>query len=217
MPEPIISQTFSGKTGAVVGADFDEAFGDIVAKFDGGIDNANIAANAAIDWRKLGSPYHVYEVERVLLPDNAGPTGGVVAGPPNTMPTWVSVLTDFQLDGTPRTVRKSIIRLDSNELLWLCEIAIYVLDITSVGGAYPQVTVYKNGTLIPGATATLTEDDTSQPNTPFRLYRTNPFANPLISFGDSDVLEYRLGRSAAAGPPRARGIVATEWWKRTPV
>jgi hypothetical protein len=201
MTEPILSQVFAGKTGVMDPADFDTAFGEILAKFNAGISNANIAANAAIDWRKLAQPYHTYRIQRCLLPDTAGPAAD-----------WISTPSSFDLDGSTRLVLKDFIRLDPSEVLWLCEVDVWAIDVTTLSSPYPRVEIYKNGTLLPGGTCDISTDDTSNPSAPFRLYRTNPIANPLEAFGDGDVLEYRLGRSAA-GTPQARGIYVSELWK----
>lgn len=213
MAEPIISQNFAGKTGVIDGADFDTAFGELLAKFDAGIYNANIAANAGIDWRKLAQPYHTYRIQRCLLADSAGTNGGPSGGYDTD---WASAPTHFELDASPRLVLKDFIRTDPSEVLWLCEIDIWAIDVVTLSSPYPRVEIYKNGTLLPGGTCDISTDDTSNPSAPFRLYRTNPIANPLEAFGDGDVLEYRLGRSAA-GTPQARGIYVSELWKATGV
>lgn len=213
MPSPIISQIFAGKTGALVQADLDDAFGDGVTKFDAGIDNSNVAPDAGIESTKLARPNHAYQIERWLL--DSGLIPGAAAGASGSLSNPAL----YMLDATPRVVRKVICTVEDSEKLELVDIQVYAIDIVAgAGPSYPQVVAYKNGVLINGGTFTINEDDATAPDAPFYLRRgVSPFASPLTSFGNGDVLEYRLGRNSGAGTPTARGIVALETWKRSSV
>jgi hypothetical protein len=74
------THTFNGKT-TIVGQDFDDNFGEITTKFNQGIENADIAADAAIDATKLGqNKFHVLVTFKVRDTDLASgwPASGVL-------------------------------------------------------------------------------------------------------------------------------------------
>ena len=206
MASIVTSQNFAGKTGNVVPADLDDFAGDIIGRLDQGIDNSNVSEDAGISWTKLAQPYHAYKDTKILLPDGTTPA------------TWVSAPGVFTLDGDPRLVEKQRILLADGQLLWLCRVEVWIGIRTAVGGSVPRVTMYKNGTIIGGATFDLTNDDVAFPDEPYFLGAAlTPFSPGLLPFTDGDILEYRLGRSSAAGSPTARNIKVTEWWKTSPI
>lgn len=187
---------FSAISGAINGADLASNFDALNAKF-GNITSADIAASAGILSTQLSERYHYPEVVFSLA--THGPTSA----------TYISAPGTFTIDGSTTRIYRRRVKARSGQLVWLCEIEIYADNITNPGGAVPRVEVYKNGVLIPGATFDLDTDDDF-----YYLRRSDPLANPLLAFVNDDVIEYRLGRSAAVAGVGLAGCQVHEIWKR---
>lgn len=187
---------FSAISGTINGSSFASNFDALNAKF-GQITSADISSAAGILSTQLSERYAIENVVTQLVPH--GSTAATFTGTPGV----------FTIDvDTPARVFRRRIHARSGQLVWLCLLEVYVDVKNTVGGSNPTVVAYKNGTAIPGATFTL---DTS--NDFYIFARSDPLANPLIAFVDNDVIEFRLGASAA-GDATCAGIQVHEMWKR---
>lgn len=101
------------------------------------------------------------------------------------------------------------VKVPNNLLVWLASVEIFALDVTADSGEVPRVQLYKNGSLVTGATF-----DLDVPNSFYALERTtDPFSTPELAFAHNDVIEYWIGSDGGTQTPTGRGIVVCENWK----
>ncbi len=204
-----LTYDFSAIAGLVVANQIGQNFQDLNQKL-GQIRGADVADDAGIRATQLADRYNVYQKEFDLVPfcsigdtaeanwpwDPADRVGTVIA-------ERLRVSTS-----TESVIRRYRVRARPGQLVWLVSLEVYCLVAARGGGANPRVTVYQDGTLIPGATFDLTVDDdfTVQEN-------ANPIDNPIIPLVNDNIIEYRLTRSSGAGNVDIRGVTVRETWK----
>lgn len=186
---------FSALTGVIQASSFDQNFVALNAKF-GQLTSADISPNAGILPTQLSAPYAFRDIVFDLVDHGNGAT-------------WAT-LSPYTLSAAPALTVRRRIRGNPGQVIYLCEIEIYIEDQTvgSTGGV-PQIQVWKNGSLLSGCTFNLDTD-----NDFFVVRRSSPKTNPLFAFVDNDIISYYVGFSDAAGTdPTTRRIQVREHWK----
>ena len=192
-----LSWDFSTLTGTIRTTHFNDNFADLNAKF-GSIYGTDIHARAGIVASQLRDRYSSPPLEVCICPFQSDAT-------------WEAGTQQFTFPAAMTRLKRRRVKVPTGYQAYLASIEVYVLDTNgSVGGLSPQVQVFKNGTLVPGATFILETD-----NSFVVLERsTTPFSSPLLSFTNNDTIEYYIGASnGASATTAARGVYAYEQWK----
>lgn len=191
-----LTNNFLTLTGLVVAADIGENLEDIRSKLSGNVvgndlhPSAGITRNQIRDrWVKdTGSGFFL------IPPQGSG-----------SLQTPTAVAFPSAMTAGPRIRRK----LKAGEFEYLASLEIHVIDTSGSGGApYPRIQLYKNGTLVPGATFDLTDDDDY-----YFMENDDPLNNPFLTFGPDDRWELYYGSSTGAGNPTALGVFINPTFK----
>lgn len=200
--------------GPIVAAQIGQDFQDVVNQL-GQLRSGDFATDAGIRATQLADRYNVYQTHFDLVPYSGFGMPTSATADIATIATWdpadrlgAAIAERLRIStSTESVIRQYRVRLRTGQPAWLCAVEIYRL-ISTAGATYPRITIYQNGSLIPGSTFDLTVDDdyTQQEGTP------SPLDAPITAVRDGDIIEYRLTRSAAATVD-VRGITVRETWK----
>ena len=187
---------FSAITGTIAGADFAANFNAINAGLNS-LRNANLAADAGIEVTKLANQFAPFSE---TLP--------IVAGLIGTGVDYVSpgpAAEHAALPNAPARLYRKRIRCPANSVRYLVAAELWT---GHRNGTTPRVQLYKNGTLIAGATF-----DISTNNDTLVLERGTFRNNPVEVFVDGDHLEIWLGNAGSAAQ-LAHSYLFLEWKER---
>jgi|APFre7841882793_1041355.scaffolds.fasta_scaffold28226_1 hypothetical protein len=189
---------FSAITGTITGADHHANYTALNAGLTS-LRNANFAADAAIDPTKLSNPFAPFAERIPIVLGHHGSGGGIDYVVPSTASHYAA------LPNAPALLYRTRIRCPANGVRYLVCAEIYTGRRNST---IPRVQLYKNGTLIAGATFDLTSD-----NDTLVLERGAFRTNPVEVFVDGDYLEVWLGNNGTAAQ-LAHSWLTLEWKER---
>lgn len=189
---------FSAITGTIVGADFHANFTALNSGLSA-IRNANIAADAGIEPSKLATPFAPFSETFPLV---MGPYG---TGVDYVTPAGGTAAQFAALPNAPALMFRIRVRCPTNGVRYLVSAEVYT---GRRDGTTPRVQLYKNGTLISGATFDLSAD-----NDTLVLERGSFRQNAVDVFVDGDYLEIWLGHAGSAAR-LAHSWIKLEWKER---
>ena len=181
-------------TGSIVAANIGQNFADVAAVLNGGIRAENIAADAAIRSNQIADRFGL-SVENVdiLEPSSDATIDGSFTSGDFTVTTATAIAW--------KTWR---VKAPTGKQKFLCGISMFAASVTTNNF---EVTVYRNGTLITGATfvfAPGTDQYVEQEN-------TSMFDAPFAAFVHNDEIQIRIRATTANSV--VRGCSARFHWK----
>lgn len=182
---------FLTATGSIVAAQFGQNYLDIAAVLNGGIRSENLAPDAGITSNQLSSRFAPQEVVLHLVPPVSD--ANIDAAPALFAVTATTAI--------PWSTRR--IKVPAGKQRFLCGISIHCEERNTQDF---EVTVYRSGSLMTGATFVFSASDSyvEQEN-------SSLFSQPLQAFVNNDELEYRVRATTSGG--NVRGVTVTEHWK----
>jgi len=169
-------------------------FDDVEAALSA-LTSANLASDAGIRSTQLAERYAPWP-----------PAPFVVL--PITFASDLNTDTPFIVPNSVTTLLQWRPKLKSGQECLLGGIEFHVLDTNINVTAWPIIQVEKNGVILGGASVTIDTDAAY-----YTLGSADPYASPLATLQDGDVLTIRLGRSDSSAQPNIQGVTATLFGK----